>query len=57
MELSESPAAPADDTSTYSGGPSPVSILRRSIPGLVEHLGWGPVSQSLVGPLVVVERQ
>ena len=24
MELSESPAAPADDTSTYSGGPSPV---------------------------------
>ena len=27
------------------------------VPGLVEHLGWGPVAQGLMGPLVIVEPE
>ena len=55
MELSESPATPADDTSTRSGGPSPVFDSSPGNPGVVENLGQRPVAQGLMGPLVFVE--
>ena len=56
MELSESPAAPADDTSTCSGGHSPVfDSSAGGISSPVEHLGRGPVAQGLMGSQVVVE--
>ncbi len=59
VELSESPAAPANDTSIWSIGDflawtalsSPTSVH------LVEHLGRCPVAQGLMGPLVVVEPE
>ena len=58
MELSESPAAPANDTSVWSIGgflawTAPLLQYRY----LVEHLAWGPVSQGLMGPLVIVEPE
>ena len=59
MELSEGPAAPANDTSVWSIGDflawtalsSPTSVH------LVEHLGRGPVAQGLMRPLGVVEPE
>ena len=57
MELSESPAAPANDANTRSGGPSVTFDVPRGIPGLVEHLGRGPVAQGLMRSLVVVEPE
>ena len=48
VELSERPAAPANDTNTRSGGPS-VTFELSSVASLdlVEHLGRGPVAQGL----------
>ena len=58
VELSESPAAPADDTSTCSGGHSPVfDSSAGGISSPVEHLGRGPVAQGLMGSQVVVEPE
>ena len=59
VELSESPAAPANDTSVWSIGDSLAwnRPLFSNIGHLVEHLGRCPVAQSLMGSLIVVELE
>ena len=56
--LSESPVAPAYDTNTRSGGSFRyLRFLPRGIPGLMEHLGRGPVAHGLRGPQANVEQE
>ena len=59
MELSGSPAAPANDTSVWSIGDSlaRTAPLFSNIGHLVEHLGRCPAAQGLMGPLAVVEPE